>query len=114
MIIVEKNAGPKIPYEVTGAKIIFDDDLMLNLAKRQGDEPVHLFICLNTAQALIIGMEDILVRSSGRLAVRREKIPCDYYYMLRGDMDYLNSFRGEYMSQYSWAEGTLGRLIFTH
>ncbi len=58
MIIIEKNPGPKIDYEVTGAKIIFDDDLMLNLAKRQCDEPVHLFICRNTARALIIGMED--------------------------------------------------------
>ena len=58
MIVIEKNAGPKIPYEVNGTKITFDDDLMLNLAKRQGDEPVHIIICYNKARALIIGTQD--------------------------------------------------------
>ena len=58
MIIIEKNAGPKIPYEVTGKKIIFDDDLMLNLGKRQAEEPVHIDICYNTAHQLITGTQD--------------------------------------------------------
>lgn len=58
MIIIEKNPGPKIPYEVTGKKITFDDDLMLNLAKWQGDEPVHIFICYNKNHALTIGEVD--------------------------------------------------------
>lgn len=58
MIIVEKDPGPKIPYEVTGKKICFDDDLSLNLGKRQEDEPVHIIICLNKARALVIGTED--------------------------------------------------------
>jgi hypothetical protein len=57
MIIDEKTAGPKIPYEVIGTKIIFDDDLMLNLAKRQDDEPVHIFICYNRTKDLVIGYE---------------------------------------------------------
>lgn len=58
MIINEKNEGPKIPYEVNGTKITFDDDLMLNLAKRQGDEPVHIDICYNKARQLITGTQD--------------------------------------------------------
>ena len=58
MIIIEKNAVPKIPYEVTGKKIIFDDDLMLNLGKRQTEEPVHIDICYNTAHQLITGTQD--------------------------------------------------------
>lgn len=58
MIIVEKNEGAKIAYEQIGTKIIFDDDLMLNLAKRQLDEPVHIDICYNKARALNIGTED--------------------------------------------------------
>ena len=59
-----------------------------------------------------IGMEDILVRHSGRLSLLRDRIPCDYYYMLSGDMKWVNRFYGEYMSQYSWAEGTRGKLSF--
>ena len=58
MIIDEKTAGPKIPYEVVGTKIIFDDDLMLNLKKREDDEPVHIDICYNTAHQLITGTQD--------------------------------------------------------
>lgn len=58
MIIIEKNVGPKIPYEVVGTKIIFDDDLMLNLKKREDDEPVHIDICYNTAHQLITGTQD--------------------------------------------------------
>ena len=58
MIIIEKNVGPKIPSEVVGTKIIFDDDLMLNLKKREDDEPVHIDICYNTAHQLITGTQD--------------------------------------------------------
>ena len=58
MIIIEKNEGLKIPYEVNGTKITFDDDLMLNLAKRHADEPVHVDICYNKARQLITGTQD--------------------------------------------------------
>ena len=37
MIIVEKNPGQKIDYEVNKTKLTFDDDLTLNLAKREED-----------------------------------------------------------------------------
>lgn len=58
MNIIEINEGPKIPYEVNGTKITFDDDLMLNLAKRQSEEPVHIDICYNKARQLITGTQD--------------------------------------------------------
>ncbi len=59
-----------------------------------------------------IGMEDALIRRSGLMAIRREMVDCDYYRMLEGDMDAVNSYRGEYMTQYSWAEVTAGALYF--
>ena len=59
-----------------------------------------------------IGMEDILVRRSGRLAILRDKVDCDFYRMVDGDMEAVNTFTGEYMAQYSWAEMTAGRLTF--
>lgn len=59
-----------------------------------------------------IGREDVLVRRRGMLSVAPDSIPCDYYCMLRGDMAWVNRFYGEYMSQYSWAEVTRGRLSF--
>ena len=59
-----------------------------------------------------IGMEDILVRHSGRLSLLLDKIPCGYYRMLSGDMEWVNRYYGEYMTQYSWAEGKQGKLSF--
>ena len=38
IIVVEKNEGSRIPYEVSGTKIIFgEDELMVNLKTRQRD-----------------------------------------------------------------------------
>lgn len=55
MIIVEKNEGTKIPYEVDGYKICFNDDLTINLAKRQTDDDVHIDICSDRNGTLVIG-----------------------------------------------------------
>ena len=59
-----------------------------------------------------IGMEQLLIRRSGQLAIRRDMVDCDYYRMLEGDMEAVNAYPGEYMSRYSWAELTQGRLFF--
>ena len=59
-----------------------------------------------------IGMEDIILRRSGQLAIQRDRVDCDYYRMLAGDMQAANAFQGEYMTQYSWAEITAGSLVF--
>ena len=69
MIIVEKNAGPKIPYEVTGKKICFDDDLTINLAKRQKDDPEHVDVCYDADHELVIGA------AAGRAYVAELDIP---------------------------------------
>ena len=51
-----------------------------------------------------IGREDFIIHQGDKIAVRKEAIDCDYYRMLSGDMDAVNDYQGEYMSQYSWAE----------
>lgn len=73
MIIVEKNEGPKIPYEVTGKKICFDDDLTINLAKREQDYPVHIDICSDHDGELVIGT------AAGRRYVAEIDIPAREY-----------------------------------
>ena len=59
-----------------------------------------------------IGMEDVLIRRTNNIAIRTELLDCDYYRMLDGDMAAINAFRGEYMTNYSWAELTAGNLYF--
>jgi len=44
MTVKSKNEGTKIPYEISGTRITFDDDLSLNLAKKQRDWDVHIDI----------------------------------------------------------------------
>jgi len=57
------------------------------------------------------GAGDVLVKNWNIWGVDTSKISCDYYHFLKGDSGSVNSFRGEYMSQYSWAEMTIGNLI---
>ena len=59
-----------------------------------------------------LGLEDILIRTKDRIGLHTEKIDCDYYRFLKGDIQAVNAFRGVYMSEYSWAEDTLGELLF--
>lgn len=73
MNIVEKNEGRKIEYEVNGAKVCFDDDLTINLAKRQEDYDVHIDICFDKDRNLVIGT------AAGRAYVAEIDIPAREY-----------------------------------
>ena len=59
-----------------------------------------------------IGMEDVIIRKHRQIAIHTEMIDCDYYRLLEGDMDVVNSYQGEYLKDYSWAELTNGELYF--
>ena len=59
-----------------------------------------------------IGQGNVLVRKGKTLSINRDLIDCDYYQMLSGSMEAVNSYRGEYMTQYSWATLTEGNLYF--
>ncbi len=74
MIIVEKNEGTKIPYEVDKKKrITFDDDLQLNLVKREQDWDVHIDVCFDEDGELVIGT------AAGRAYVAEIDIPAREY-----------------------------------
>lgn len=73
MIIVSKNDGTKIPYEEYGTKICFDDDLTINLSKREEDEPVHIDVCYDADGALVLGA------AAGRRYVAEIDIPARNY-----------------------------------
>lgn len=77
MIIVEMNEGQKIEYEIqntaTKKKITFDDDLTINLAKREEDWPVHIDVCYDEDRELVIGT------AAGRAYVAQIDIPARQY-----------------------------------
>lgn len=57
------------------------------------------------------GAENVLVKGWNAYGVDCSLIDCDYFNYLKGDTHAVNSFLGEYMIQYSWAEMTLGELL---
>lgn len=54
-----------------------------------------------------VGAEGILVKRGTTYSVDTERIDCDYFSFLKNGKP---EFFGEYMTQYSWAEGTCGLL----
>ncbi len=52
----------------------------------------------------------VIVKSRNSLAVNCNDIDCDYFSFLKKDAAAVNTYYGEYMSQYAWAEMTIGGL----
>ena len=51
-----------------------------------------------------LDLEDILNTQRGKLGIDVSKVSCDYYDFIAGDVNAINSYAGEFMSQYSFAE----------
>lgn len=58
-----------------------------------------------------VGAANVFVKGWNAYGIDCSLIDCDYLNYLKGDSYAINSFMGEYMIQYSWAEMTLGELI---
>ena len=58
-----------------------------------------------------IHAEDILIKGRNLYGVDLSKVSCDAIDYLNGLPYAINLFQGEYMSQYSWAEGMIGRFM---
>ena len=59
----------------------------------------------------LYGIEEILIKSWNHLSIDVSKIRCDAYDFEKGDISAINSFHGEYLSNYSWAEFTTGKYV---
>lgn len=53
-----------------------------------------------------VGAQDIFELKNGVMRILPEKLDCDLYRFLGGDVSAVNSYRGEYMNAYSWASFT--------
>ncbi|WP_321971893.1 response regulator [Paratractidigestivibacter sp.] len=57
-----------------------------------------------------LGVGDVIVRGRDALAILPDAVDCDYYRFLKGDLEAVNNYNGEYMNQYWWSEMTLANL----
>ena len=68
-------------------------------------------LCMDLKQTFAgSGFSDVIYSDRGKLGVDVSKISCDYYDYINKAQGSRDLFRGEYMSQYSWAEETLANL----
>ena len=56
------------------------------------------------------GISYIFELNKGSMRVIPDKFECDLYKFLKGDVDAINSYRGQYMSSYTWASLTEGHI----
>lgn len=57
-----------------------------------------------------IGAESIILRNYGTVTLDVHKVDCDWYDLLNSSDKTNSKYRGEFMSQYSWAEDENGNL----
>lgn len=88
------------------AAILWDDGQYSISRKNQ----IHNFFSELKKSLSALGLEDVLICSYNSYAIDRKLIDCDLYRCIGGDVAAINSYCGEYMAQYSWAELTAGML----
>lgn len=57
-----------------------------------------------------VDVHDLILKNRQGILVNTKIVDCDFYRFLEGDTRAINSFTGQYMSAYSWAEFTTGYL----
>ena len=83
-----------------------NDQIICNIFEDDGDHDSYLRglrkDLVDSFEAL--GLGDKLNTQRGKMGVNAENVVCDYYDFLKGDPSAINSYRGEFMVQYSWGE----------
>ncbi len=57
-----------------------------------------------------VEVKDLILKNRQGILLNTKIVDCDYYRFLEGDTRAINSFTGQYMGAYSWAEFTVGYL----
>ena len=77
-----------------------------NLYDRKRQKQLDVYIRSLRESLQEYGIPEIMEMEKGVLRVKPETFACDAYLFCLGDSDAINSYRGEYMSSYSWASMT--------
>ncbi len=94
--------GATISYNELSA-VLWEDDTHISYLKRLRADLKNTFDSY--------GLPEVIITRKGSLSININAIDCDYFDYLNGIPAGRTSFSGEYMTQYSWAEGTLASLI---
>ena len=77
---------------------------------RTKQKNLQVYIASLVKSLLAVDVKDLILKNRQGILVNTKIVDCDYYRFLEGDVRAINSFTGQYMSAYSWAEFTVGYL----
>ncbi|RGX56640.1 response regulator [Anaerotruncus sp. AF02-27] len=89
------------------ADILWDDGLY----DRSRQKQIAAFRSEMIKSLKKVGAAHIINETNDSIIMDPEQYDCDYYMALAGDTVAINSFNGEYMTDYSWAEFTAAALM---
>lgn len=75
---------------------------------KQKNLQVYIASLVKTLHAA--NVNDLILKNRQGILINTKIVDCDFYRFLEGDVRAINSFTGQYMSAYSWAEFTVGYL----
>ena len=97
--------GTSATYAELAAMLWEDEDYDRT---RQKNLQVYIASLVKTLHS--VDVKDLILKNRQGILVNTRIVDCDYYRFLEGDVRAINSFTGQYMSSYSWAEFTVGYL----
>ena len=104
--LIDRQGGSVTRAEL--AAILWEDRMYDRKLQKQLD----VYIRSLRETLMEYNVSDIVELKRGTLRVISDKIDCDMFRFFAGDTDAVNSYRGEYMSNYSWASITEGKMYW--
>ena len=104
-----KMEGKRIVIRTFGYFDIFVDGETIPFSCKKAKELLALLVDRRTLNAY--GIERVLHRVNQESRIRTEHVECDLYDYLEDEEKHKKLFKGVYMTNYSWAENTLGTLL---
>ena len=77
---------------------------------RTKQKNLQVYIASLVKSLLAVNVKDLILKNRQGILLNTNIVDCDYYRFIEGDARAINSFTGQYMNAYSWAEFTVGYL----
>lgn len=97
--------GSALTKKQLAAVLLPDEDY-----SRSTQSYAHIIISGMMSDLKAISAEDIIRNEHNQYSVNPTAFECDFYAYNKGELWAVNSYRGEYMTNYDWAEFTTGLL----
>lgn len=102
--LVDKR-GTSATYPELAAMLWEDEDY-----DRTKQKNLQVYVASLVKTLHSVNVMDLILKNRQGILLNTKIVDCDYYQFLEGDTRAINSFTGQYMSAYSWAEFTVGYL----